>query len=118
MKYENFRQDLLDLHTKMVKAIADLMKEHNVTEVDLLGSDASHAFVAGFEADDVVELEVNKVYLNDKGEVILDVIKETEKEDEPDEYFMLPAMDYAHIMMCGGMHWVYESVREALEEEN
>ena len=67
MNYIDFYSKKANLHREMVDAIIELMKEHNVSFVNLQETNASHAYVilAIDGADDVTEVEVNKVILND-----------------------------------------------------
>jgi len=118
MEHINFNQRLKMLNGEIIKAIIDLMKAHDVTEVDLLGSNAPHAFVSGYYGGyDTTEMEVSKVYLSgDKLE--LDVILDSdddEQEDISDLYQVFDAADTAHIIPCSGISDVYETIYEILE---
>lgn len=128
MEKKNFNSEIKDLHKQVVAEIIALMAEHNVTEVDLLGSDCAHAFVLGWSDEQDSEdapmlMEVNKVYSND-GKLMLDVIldidteelaKSNENGDIGAAYQCYDANDGTHIMACGGISDVYESVYECLE---
>lgn len=126
MEKKDFYGDIKHLHKVIVAEIVALMVEHGVTEVDLLGSSADHAYVCGYPGDgaDVQEMEVNKVYL-EEGTVILDVILDIDTEelaaqnehgDIGDAYQCWGANDFEHFKPCCGIEMVYESVWQVLEQ--
>ena len=83
MNYIDFYSKKANLHREMVDAIIELMKEHNVSFVNLLDTDASHAFVllSIDGADDVTEVEVNEVFLKDNSVFITTFYEGHEDED-------------------------------------
>ena len=124
MNKKDFYNDIKHLHKEIVAEIVALMVEHNVTEVDLLGSNADHAYVAGWPGDgaDIQEMEVGKVYLED-GTIELDVILDIDTEelaeqnedgDISDAYQCWSATDFTHFKPCAGIEMVYESVYQVL----
>ena len=128
MEHKDFTPQIKDLHKQIVAEIVALMVEHNVTEVDLLGSDCDHAQVLGFptdfmDTDQPMWLEVNKVYYKDNQlqlDVILDIYtdelaKENENGDIGDAYRVYNANDFVHICACSGIDSVYEAVYQVLE---
>ena len=118
MEFKNYAQIIRNLHKEITAKIAEVMNNANVTEVDLLGSDADHAFVVGYYNDDVVEMEVSRVYLND-GLLELDVIyafPEDEEHDVADEYNVIGANDFTKIIPCTGISDVLDSVCQVLNK--
>lgn len=126
MDKKDFYNDIKSLHKDIVSAIALLMFEHGVTEVDLLGSNADHAYVAGWPGDgcDIQEMEVSRVYFEDDS-VLLDVVLDIDTEelaeqnedgDIGDAYQCWRANDFTHFKPCAGIEMVYESVWQVLNE--
>ena len=130
MEHKNFYPEIKDLHKQIVAEIVALMVEHNVDEVDLLGSSADHAFIIGvpdFDWDcDYMEAEVSKVYYEDN-QIKLDVIWDIDTEDylarNPNEnddigdlYNVIEANDFEKVIPCAGIDGVYEVVWQVLEE--
>lgn len=126
MEKKDFYGDIQHLHKMIVAEIVALMVEHDVDEVDLLGSNADHAFVCGYSGDgaDVMEMEVSRVYLED-GTITLDVIldidtdelaEQNEDGDIGDAYQCWKANDFVHFKPCAGIEMVYESVYQVLEQ--
>ncbi len=126
MEYRDFYKDIKALHKQIVQAIKDLMTEHGAESVDLLGSDADHAYVSGYPGDgaDVMSMEVSAVYLKD-GKLMLDVILDVDTEelaetnengDIGDAYPCYSADDFTHIIACAGIELVYESVYQVLNQ--
>lgn len=126
MEKKDFYGDIKHLHKVIVAEIAALMAEHGVDEVDLLGSNADHAFVCGYpdKNSDVMEMEVSCVYWED-GQVVLDVIldidtdelaEQNEGGDIGDAYQCWSANDFTHFKACSGIEMVYESVWQVLEQ--
>ena len=72
MNYIDFYMKKKQLHREICEAIRDLMTAYDVKEVDLLGSNADHAFfsIEPDGSDSLQEIEVNRVYL-DKDNVCL-----------------------------------------------
>ena len=124
MEKKDFYGDIKHLHKVIVAEIVALMVEHEVTEVDLLGSSADHAFVCGYPGDgaDVMEMEVNRVYWEDSQlwlDVVLDIdteelAEQNEDGDIGDAYQCWRANDFEHFKPCCGIEMVYESVWQAL----
>lgn len=127
MEKRDFYGDIKHLHKVIVAEIVALMVEHNVKEVDLLGSSADHAYVVGYPGDgsDVMEMEVNKVYWKDSQlwlDVILDIDTEeltaqNENGDIGDAYQCWRANDFEYFKPCCGIEMVYESVWQVLCEK-
>lgn len=126
MEKKDFYGDIKHLHKVIVAEIVALMVEHGVKEVDLLGSNADHAYVCGYPGDgaDVMEMEVSKVYL-EEGTIMLDVILDIDTEelaaqnehgDIGDAYQCWRAVDFEHFKPCAGIELVYESVWQVLNE--
>lgn len=126
MDKKDFYGDIQHLHKVIVAEIVALMVDHGVTEVDLLGSSADHAYVTGYPGDgaDVMEMEVGKVYL-EEGTIMLDVILDIDTEelaaqnedgDIGDAYQCWRAADFEHFKPCAGIEMVYESVWQVLNE--
>ena len=110
-------------HEQVVAEIKALMVAHNVDEVDLLGSNCQHAQVMGYDEDDIISMEVSKVYLEDD-KIVLDVIldidteelaEQNENGDIGDAYQVYDATDYSHIIPMNGIVSVYDAVYEVLE---
>ena len=125
MEKKNFYGDIKHFHKVIVAEIMALMVEHDVKEVNLLGSNADHAYVYGFAGDgsDIMCMEVNKVYLED-GTLMLDVILDVDTEelaasnengDIGDAYQCWKADDFEHFVACAGIEVVYGSVWQILE---
>lgn len=115
---KNYTQIIRNLHKEITAKIAEMMNNANVTEVDLLGSDADHAFVIGFYNDDVVEMEVSRVYLND-GLLELDIIylfPDDEDYEVSEKYNVIAANDFTNIIPCAGISDVLDSVRQVLNK--
>lgn len=124
---QDFYGDIKHLHKVIVAEIVALMVEHEVyDEIDLLGSNADHAYVCGYPGDgsDVMEMEVSKVYLQE-GTIWLDVILDIDTEelaeqnedgDIGDAYQCWKAVDFDHFKPCCGIEMVYESVWQVLNE--
>ena len=127
MEKKDFYGDIRNLHKEIVAEIVKLMVEHDVKEVDLLGSSADHAYVIGapFDRDvDYMEAEVSKVYYED-GQLVLDVCwdidtfelaEQNENGDIGDVYTDVKANDFTCIKPCAGIDSVYESVWQVLEQ--
>lgn len=127
MEKKDFYGDIKNLHKEIVAEIVKLMVEHDVKEVDLLGSSADHAYVIGapFDRDvDYMEAEVSKVYYED-GQLVLDVCwdidtfelaEQNENGDIGDVYTDVKANDFTCIKPCAGIDSVYESVWQVLEQ--
>ncbi len=127
MEKKDFYGDIRNLHKEIVAEIVKLMVEHDVTEVDLLGSSADHAYVIGAPFDwdvDYMEAEVSKVYYED-GQLVLDVCwdidtfelaEQNENGDIGDAYTDVKANDFTCIKPCAGIDSVYESVWQVLEQ--
>lgn len=125
MEHKEYYIEIKRLHNKIVADIVNMMLEHNITEVDLLGSSADHAMVTGYPSDGAgaMTLEVSKVYLKDDTielDVILDVDTEELAASNPngdisDAYRVYRADDFYHIIPCAGIEQVYESVWQVLE---
>lgn len=128
MEKKDFYGDIRELHKEIVAEIVHLMVEHDVTEVDLAGSSADHAYVIGvpdFDWDvDYMEAEVLKVYYED-GQLVLDVCwdidtdelaERNENGDIGDAYTDIKANDFLRIKPCAGIEMVYESVFQVLEQ--
>ena len=126
MKHKEFYNEIKALHAKIVKEIISLMKRHGVDEVDLLGSNADHAYVCGYPNDDadVMAMEVSKVVLDD-GKLMLDVILDIDTDELAEQnedgdigaaYQSFPATDHLCIIACAGIELVYESVYQVLEQ--
>lgn len=127
MEKKDFYGDIRNLHKEIVAEIVKLMVEHDVTEVDLLGSSADHAYVIGSPFDwdvDYMEAEVSKVYYED-GQLVLDVCwdidtfelaEQNENGDIGDAYTDVKANDFTSIKPCAGIDSVYESVWQVLEQ--
>ncbi len=118
MEIKNYAQIIKNLHKEITAKIAEVMNNANVSEVDLLGSDADHAFMIGYYNDDVVEMEVSKVYLND-GVLELDVIyvfPDDDGHDVSEEYKVINANDFTSIIPCAGIGDVLDSVRQVLNK--
>jgi hypothetical protein len=128
MKKKDFYSDIKHLHKVIVAEIVALMVEHDVTEVDLAGSSADHAYVIGvpdFDWDiDYIEAEVLKVYYED-GQLVLDVCwdvdtdelaAQNENGDIGDAYTDIKANDFMRIKPCAGIETVYDSVWQVLEQ--
>lgn len=128
MEKKDFYSDIRELHKEIVAEIVALMVEHEVTEVDLLGSSADHAYVIGVpDSDwdmDYMEAEVSKVYYED-GQLVLDVCWDIDTEelaaqnedgDIGDAYADVKANDFTRIKPCAGIETVYESVWQVLEQ--
>lgn len=126
MEHKDFYADIKNLHKDIVAETVALMVEHGVKEVDLLGSDCDHAYVVGYPGDgaDVMEVEVNKVYI-EEGTIMLDVILDidtdelagqNENGDIGDAYQCWRANDFEHFKPCGGIEMVYESVWQVLNK--
>lgn len=122
--YESVKQ----LHCQVVDDIAAMMKAYGKDTVDLLGSQAPHAFVVGvpdFDCDlDYMEAEVSRVYLRGH-EVELDVIWTIDTEeylaqnpndngDIGDLYQVIGAKDFSKLVPCAGIDTVYQAVWEYL----
>ena len=129
MQKQNFYGRIKLLHNEVVLEIKQLMAMHRVTEVDLLGSSADHAYVCGYPGDgaDVQEMEVSKVYAVNGtfGDLMLDVILDTDTDglaeqnengDIGDAYQCWRASDFTHFKPCAGIEMVYESVWQVLEQ--
>lgn len=126
MEHKDFYADIKELHKNIVAEIVALMVEHGVTEVDLLGSSADHAYVCGYPGDgaDVQEMEVSKVYYEDCQlwlDVVLDIdtselAEQNEDGDIGDAYQCWRANDFEHFKPCGGIEMVYESVWQVLNK--
>ena len=138
MEHKNFYPEIKDLHKQIVAEIVALMVEHNVDEVDLLGSSADHAFiicqpikmvfgVSDFDwGCDYLDAEVSKVYYEDnqiKLDVILDIDTDDYLERNPNEnddigdlYQVIEANDFEKVVPCAGIDGVYEAVWQVLEE--
>ena len=124
MEHKEYYQSIKNLHNEIVAEIVKLMAEHHVAEVDLLDSNADHAYVTGYPSDGAgaMTLEVNKVYLKDDTielDVILDVDTEELAESNPngdisDAFRVYRADDFYHIIPCAGIEQVYESVYQVL----
>jgi len=125
MEKKDFYGDIKHLHKVIVAEIVALMVEHDVTEVDLLGSDCDHAYVTGYPGDgaDVQEMEVSKVYLIG-GTIWLDVIldmdtdelaAQNEDGDIGAAYQCWKAVDFGHFKPCCGIELVYDNVFQVLE---
>lgn len=127
MAKKDFCGDIKHLHKVIVSEIVALMCKHGVTEVDLLGSSANHAYVCGYPGDgaDVQEMEVSKVYWQDSGvwlDVVLDIdtdelAAQNEHGDIGDAYQCWRANDFDHFKPCCGIEMVYESVWQVLNEK-
>lgn len=128
MEKKDFYGDITHLHKVIVAEIVHLMVEHDVMEVDLLGSSADHAYVIGvpdFDWDvDYMEAEVSKVYYED-GQLVLDVCwdiatdeqaERNENGDIGDAYTDVKANDFTRIKPCAGIETVYDSVWQVLEQ--
>lgn len=126
MEKKNFLPEIKDLHKQVVAEIIALMVEHDVTEVDLLGSNCPHAFVVGCPegSEDIMVMEVNRVYYEDC-QLVLDVILDVDTEelaaqnengDIGDAYQCFKANDFTRFVPCGGISDVYDSVYECLEK--
>lgn len=126
MEKKNFYQDIKALHEKIVMDIKRLMLSHETAVIDLLGSNADHAYICGYPGDgaDVMEMEVGKVYLVN-GELMLDVILDVDTEelaaqnehgDISDAYQCWNANDFSHFKPCAGIELVYECVWQVLEQ--
>ncbi len=126
MTHKDFYKDIKALHATIVQEIKDMMTEHDVDTVDLLCSNADHAYVQGYPGDgaDVMSMEVSAVYL-ENGKLMLDVILDVDTEelaetnengDIGDAYPCYRADDYTHIIACAGIELVYESVYQVLEQ--
>ena len=128
MDKKDFYGDIKHLHKVIVAEIVALMAEHKVTEVDLLGSNADHAYVCGYPGDgaDVQEMEVSRVYYEDCQlwlDVVLDIdteelAEQNENGDIGDAYQCWRANDFEHFKPCAGIEMVYESVWQVLNYEN
>jgi hypothetical protein len=126
MKKRDFYPEIVDLHKTIVAEIVALMVEHGVFEVDLLGSDADHAYVTGYPSDGAgaMTLEVGKVYYEDcqlKLDVILDIDTEELAANDPngdigDAYQCWKANDFEHFIPCAGIEQVYDCVWQVLEQ--
>ena len=127
MERKDFYSDIKHLHKVIVAEIVALMVEHDVKEVDLLGSDADHAYVMGYAGDgsDVMSMEVSKVYLKE-GTIELDVILDIDTEelaasnengDIGDAYQCWKAVDFEHFIACAGIELVYDSVWQVLSKQ-
>ena len=125
MKHKDFYSDIKHLHKEVVAEIVALMVEHDVTEVDLAGSAADHAFIVGtpdFDWDcDYMEAEVLTVNIKD-GQLYLDINWDIDSEEIADEngdigaaYSDVMANDFEKIIPCAGIDSVYESVYQVLE---
>lgn len=126
MEKKDFYGDIRHLHKEIVAEIVHLMVEHDVTEVDLLGSNADHAYVRGYPDDytNEMEMEVSKVYLKE-GTIWLDVILDTDTDelaernengDIGDAYQCWRAVNFNRFKPCCGIEMVYESVWQVLEQ--
>jgi len=124
MEKKNFYSEIKDLHKQIVAEIIALMVEHDVTEVDILGSDAAHTYVTGYPSDGegAMTLEVSKVYYED-GKLMLDVILDVDTEELAAQnengdigaaYQCYDANDL-YIIPCAGISDVYETVWDILE---
>ena len=111
MKYIDFFKKKVQLHQEMCEAITELMTEHGVKEVDLLGSNASHTYfcVLPDDADSPDELEANRVYLDDDNHLFVD----TPDIELSDNIFYL--RDNKEIVLCS-IDSIYYSVYEVLEQ--
>ena len=126
MKHINFTSQIKTLHKEIVNEIINLMNEHNVTEVDLLGSDADHAYITGWpNGDEVMILEVNKAFIKDgklKLDVILDVdtdelAESNENGDISEAYQVFDANDFLAFIPCAGISDVYDTIYDILKDE-
>lgn len=126
MEKKDFYGDIKHLHKVIVSEIVGMMVDHGVTEVDLLGGNADHAFVCGYPGDgaDVMEMEVSRVYYRDCQlwlDVVLDIDTEelaaqNEHGDIGYAYQCWRANDFEHFKPCCGIDAVYDSVWQVLNE--
>ena len=129
MVKKNYCKKIKDSHKTIVAKIADLMRKHNVSEVDLMGSDADYAFILGvpdFDWDnDHIEADVCKVILED-GKVKLEINWDIDTEEYLAEYGdengdigalypIIDANDFERVVPCVGIKDVYDSVLQVLE---
>lgn len=129
MEHKDFYGDIKHLHERVVDEIATIMRAGRKKTVDLLGSQAPHAYVVGvpdFDCDmDYMEAQVSRVYLNG-GELELDVIWRIDSEDylalNPNDsgdigelYQVIKAADFTRLVPCAGIDTVYQAVWEYLE---
>ena len=119
MEHKDYYKQRVELHKECVNNIINMMVDKGVDEVDLLGSNADHAFVMGSPD---MEMEVSRVYYKD-GQLELDVILDidTDKLAESNEdgdisaaYQVIKANDFSKVMACAGIDSVYESVYQVL----
>lgn len=126
MEKKDFYTEIKALHEKIVMDIKRLMIAHETAVIDLLGSNADHAYICGYPGDgaDVQEMEVSKVYLKD-GTIWLDVILDVDTDelatqnehgDIGDAYQCWKAVDFDHFKPCCGIELVYECVWQVLEQ--
>lgn len=128
MEHKNFFANYKNLHEQVVEEIKSLMREHNTTEVDLLGNDCDHAQITGMpvdfmDTDEPMSMEVSKVYL-DGDKLLLDVILDIDTDeladtnkngDIGDAYRVYNAEDYMYISSDGSIVSVYEAIYQVLE---
>ena len=127
MEHKNFFANYKYLHEQVVEEIKSLMREHNTTEVDLLGSNCDHAQITGMpvdfmNTDEPMSMEVSKVYL-DGDKLLLDVILDIDTDeladispngDIGDAYRVYNAEDYMYISCDGSIESVYEAIYQVL----
>ena len=126
MKKKDYYQQRVELHKNCVADIVAMMADKGVTEVDLLGSSADHAFVMGtpdFDWDvDYMEMEVSRVYYRD-GQLELDVVldvdtdelaERNENGDISSAYQLIKANDFSKVMAAAGIDSVYDAVYQVL----
>ena len=108
MNYVDFHLKIANLHKEIYHAIIDLMNEYKVTQVNLLETNANHAFVvlAINGNDDVTEVEVNEVILKGNS-VFITTLKEGYEEGEFD-------LAFGEDVVTGSIADVYESLYEHL----
>ena len=111
--YIDFYKKRKQLHNEMCKAIAALMKEHGVKEIDLSSTNADNAFFSHekYGADSLEELKVNKVVLDEDGDVYV-TTDETLYEEQ--EFYLTQNIN---IVLCS-IETIYESVYQVLEQGN
>ena len=111
MNHIDFYMRKKRLHNEICDGIRDLITGHDVREVDLLGSNADHAFfsVEPEGGDSLQEIEVSRVYLDDDNEVLVD----SQDLYLADKMFYLQHNHY--IVLCS-IDSIYESVYQVLEQ--
>ena len=111
MNYIDFYMKKKQLHREICEAIRDLMTAYDVKEVDLLGSNADHAFfsIEPDGSDSLQEIEVNRVYLDKDNEVLV---------DSPDLYLADKDfyLQHNHNVVPCSIDTIYESVYQVLEQ--